>query len=273
MKTEIRRAGRPTRDKARQREEELLDKALNLFLENGFERTTIDAIAASAGMAKRTMYVRFPDKAALFKASIERAIAQWIVPVERLREAESADLLGSLLKIGLILVENIMSPAGLRLLRLSNAESARMPEIGIYAHKQGTDRTITYLADLFRRRLPQAAAEAFDLNEAAQGFLYLVVHGPASMSVWGVSLDRAAIGRHTSTCVRLFLQGLLPRDIANVPCVPLESARHQREVSALPQASLAPASRTTTEENRCLKILLADAMLEIAALRERPVAC
>ncbi len=42
--------GRPTRTNA-----ELLDKALDLFLENGFERTSIDAITAAAGMAKRTV--------------------------------------------------------------------------------------------------------------------------------------------------------------------------------------------------------------------------
>jgi AcrR family transcriptional regulator len=263
MKTGSQRAGRPTRDKARQREEELLDKALDLFLEHGFERTTIDAIAASAGMAKRTMYVRFPDKAALFKASIQRAIARWIVPVERLRAAESTDLLESLINIGLILVENIMDPAGLRLLRLSNAESARMPEIGIYAYKQGTDRTTAYLADLFRRRLPQSAAKAFDLGEAAQGFLYLVVHGPASMTAWGVSLDKTAIEHHTSTCVRLFLQGLLPRAGGMIA---------DREISAPRPRTHAPVQKPIAEENRRLKVLLADAMLEIAALRENAAA-
>src|SRR5690606_36361585 len=77
-----RRPGRPSLSN-----EELLDKALDLFLEQGFERTSIDAITAAAGMAKRTVYARYGDKTNLFKAALKRAISEWIVPVDRLREA------------------------------------------------------------------------------------------------------------------------------------------------------------------------------------------
>src|SRR5438067_6045932 len=79
--------GRPTLSN-----EELLDKALDIFLEKGFERTSIDAITAAAGMAKRTVYLRYGDKTALFKAALERAIDEWIVPIESLQAAESEDL-------------------------------------------------------------------------------------------------------------------------------------------------------------------------------------
>ena len=51
-------AGRPTREQAELRHQELLDRALELFLENGFELTTIESIAASVGMTKRTVYAR-----------------------------------------------------------------------------------------------------------------------------------------------------------------------------------------------------------------------
>jgi hypothetical protein len=40
-------AGRPTREQAEQRHEELLDRALEQFLEKGFELATMEAIAAS----------------------------------------------------------------------------------------------------------------------------------------------------------------------------------------------------------------------------------
>ena len=57
--------GRPTRAQAIERDRELLDTALNLFLEHGFERTSIEAITAAVGMAKRTIYSRFGDKRGL----------------------------------------------------------------------------------------------------------------------------------------------------------------------------------------------------------------
>src|ERR1043166_8675813 len=101
--------------------EELLDKALDLFLELGFERTSIDAIAAAAGMAKRTIYARYGDKLSLFRAALHRAIEEWIVPVESLQAAETDDLEETLLAIARLLVANIMRPGGIRLLRITNA--------------------------------------------------------------------------------------------------------------------------------------------------------
>jgi AcrR family transcriptional regulator len=120
--------GRPTRDQAEQRNRELLEKALDLFLENGFERTTIEGITAAVGMAKRTVYARYGDKMTLFKAALQRAIEEWMLPVDRLREAETADLEETLLEIGRLLVTNILTPEGLRLLRITNVESIRFPD-------------------------------------------------------------------------------------------------------------------------------------------------
>jgi AcrR family transcriptional regulator len=198
-----RRPGRPTLSN-----EELLDTALDLFLESGFERTSIDAIASAAGMAKRTIYARYEDKTSLFKAALQRAIEVWIVPVERLDEAETGDLEETLLAVGGILVANLLSPAGLRLLRLTNAESGRMPEIGAYNVEQGTKPTIDWLAALFRRRLGERIDPA-EATAAGEGFLHLVVGGPAIDSAWGVRRDDAAVERHTRFAVRLFLHGLL----------------------------------------------------------------
>jgi AcrR family transcriptional regulator len=200
-----RRPGRPTLS-----DEQLLDIALDLFLENGFERTSIDAICAAAGMAKRTVYARYGDKETLFKAALRRAIDDWLVPVERLRAAEVDDLEKTLLAIAQMLLANILGPAGLRLLRLSNAVSVSMPEIAANNTRMGTEPTLAYLADLFRRRLLPLEAPAPEADEAALAFLHLVVGGPASTAAWGVVLDDAAIDRHTRYCVKLFLHGALP---------------------------------------------------------------
>lgn len=203
--------GRPTRDQAEQRNRELLDKALDLFLELGFERTTIEAITASVGMAKRTVYALYGDKLTLFKAALHRAIGDWLVPIDRLRAAESADLSETLQQVGRILVTNILTPAGLRLMRITNAESTRMPEIAEYTITEGTDATMQFLADLFRRRLTDPRPDAEEARDAARAFLHLVVGGPASTMAWGVQLDEAEIERMTRYSVHLFLNGLLHR--------------------------------------------------------------
>lgn len=200
-KPQRRKPGRPTLSN-----EELLDTALDLFLEKGFERTSIDAIALAAGMAKRTIYSRYGDKTSLFKAALTRAIEEWIVPVERLRAAEAEDLEETLLAIGTILVTNVLSPAGLRLLRLTNAESVRMPEISTYSVRRGTDPTKEYLSDLFHRRLDVTTEDA---DAAGHGFLNLVVGGLASNAAWGMTVEPEDVGRHVRFSVHLFLHGLL----------------------------------------------------------------
>lgn len=206
-KNGARRPGRPTLSN-----EELLDTALDLFLEKGFERTSIEAICSAAGMAKRTVYARYGDKTTLFQAAITRAIDEWIVPVSQLRASETDDLEETLLRIGQILLTNILSPAGLRLLRLTNAVSGTMPEIAANNTQMGTGPTLAYLADFFSRRLLAENAPAGDADEAALAFLHLVVGGPANTAAWGVVLDEEAVARHARYCVRLFLHGLLPRE-------------------------------------------------------------
>lgn len=204
VKPPRRKPGRPSLSN-----EELLDKALDLFLEKGFAGTSIDAITAAAGMAKRTVYARYGDKETLFKAALSRAIDEWIVPIERLREQEDEDFEASLTRIGEILVENVLGPAGLRLLRLTNAESVAMPEIAVENVRRGTEPTLRYLADLFRRRLGGETGQFPEAEEAAQAFLSIVVGGLASNAAWGMSMDMASVERHTRYSVRLFLHGVL----------------------------------------------------------------
>ena len=57
-----RRGGRPTREEASRLDDAVRESALRLFLENGYEGTTMNAIAAAAGTTKPSLYARFPTK-------------------------------------------------------------------------------------------------------------------------------------------------------------------------------------------------------------------
>lgn len=229
-----RRPGRPTLSN-----EQLLDTALDLFLEKGFERTSIEGICAAAGMAKRTVYARYGDKTTLFKAALTRAIEDWIVPIDRLRALETDDLEQTLLSIGQVLVANVLSRAGLRLLRLTNAESVNMPDVAILNVQRGTEPTLAYLADLFRRRLGRDGNGVANADEVASAFLNLVVGGVASNAAWGMVLPQEEIDRHTAYSVRLFLYGLLPPGDGAVE----EENRRLKKLLAETAELLAKASR------------------------------
>src|SRR5436190_4087838 len=54
------------------RRPEVLDAALELFLERGYEGTSMEAIASAAGVTKPVVYACFPGKDELFRALLRR---------------------------------------------------------------------------------------------------------------------------------------------------------------------------------------------------------
>ena len=201
------RAGRPTRDQAEARHATLLDAALDMFLDAGFAGTTMEAVAAAAGMTKRTVYARYPDKAALFRATVDRAIARSIVPAEDLAALDSGDLAATLTAVARRRVAYVTTPEGLKLQRIIATESYRFPEIFTRAYDQATVPVVAFLTALLRRH--QASGElALDRPEmAARLFMSMVVGGPVRTIVSGNPLTQAEIDDRIGYAVRLFLNG------------------------------------------------------------------
>jgi TetR/AcrR family transcriptional repressor of mexJK operon len=210
-----RTGGRRSRSATEQRYQELLDGALDLFVEKGFDGATVDAISAHVGIAKRTVYARYKDKAALFKAALEQAIERWVIPIDVLRAVETDDCEETLFTIARVLAHSAMSPAGFRLVRITNAESYRLPEIGVFAMERATDRMLDYLADLFQRHQREGHLTILgDPRAAAMAFFLLVGSSVTLPATWGKTLNRADVEERVRYSVRLLLEGMRPRQAA-----------------------------------------------------------
>src|SRR5215813_12176890 len=68
------RFGRPPKELAGEVDERILNAARKIFVERGFEGTSIDEIADAARAGKPTIYARFGDKRALFTAVMTRDV-------------------------------------------------------------------------------------------------------------------------------------------------------------------------------------------------------
>ena len=198
--------GRPRLDQAGQLDRDLLAHALDHFLDKGFQATTLTAITRSLGMSKQTVYARYPDKYALFLAALQSAIDEWLAPVENLHEHESDDLETTLIEVARVLVTTMLSPTGLRLIRITNAESYRMPEIGRYTYGRGHELFAQYLRDLFQRRLSFDAEPAKQIEDLVTAFLNLI-SGPARLNAWGLDAEPVDVDDFVRKRVRLFLHG------------------------------------------------------------------
>lgn len=64
--------GRPCASESAARVESLLDVAGEVFMERGYEGTSLDEITRRAGASKQTLYARFSSKSDLFKAVMRR---------------------------------------------------------------------------------------------------------------------------------------------------------------------------------------------------------
>jgi AcrR family transcriptional regulator len=68
--------------RVRENEERILRAAHELFARGGYQATTLTAVADAAGVAHRTVYVRFGTKAALLKRVIDVAIVGDLAPID-----------------------------------------------------------------------------------------------------------------------------------------------------------------------------------------------
>lgn len=73
----------------------LLQVAVRLFNERGYDGTSMDAVAAAAGITKSSIYHHFPGKEAMLARVLDRAVADLdaaIIPAEQLLRDEGEPL-------------------------------------------------------------------------------------------------------------------------------------------------------------------------------------
>ena len=212
-------AGRPTTEQAEARHEELLDAALEEFLEHGFELTTIEMIAARINMTKRTVYARYADKASLFHAAVQRAIERQIVPQHVLEGFDQGDLAATLESVARLRIGQVMTPNGLRLQRIINTESYRFPGIFTDNFEQSAKPVLDFVAGVLDRAIAAGQIAPTDSGFAASAFMSMVVGGQVRAIVSGRVPTPAELDRKVTFTVRLLLDGLRPRghDMEEVP--------------------------------------------------------
>lgn len=203
--------GRPTKAQQAIRNEELLNVALDIFLERGFDQATVDDIVNTVGMSKRTVYARYKDKAALFQAAVRRAIEHYTLSRSALEAVVDDDLETTLTRIAHLRIANVATPIATKLQRILTTESYRFPELINAAFKEGAGPAIDVLCDVFARHTAHGEIAVDEPAHAATAFLSLVVGGPARMIVTGNQLSEKEMSARVRFAVGLFLNGVRVR--------------------------------------------------------------
>jgi AcrR family transcriptional regulator len=173
------KGGRPPLERAGEVEERILDAAQQVFVKRGFEGASVDEIAQTARAGKPTIYARYPNKEALFKAVMARQVAR-NTQFENLAP-QGRSLHAKLVNLGIALIERALDGETVGLMRSGIAEAERFPELtrGIneMARKRAAANLAKLLAELAREEgIPSRGAFAPDkITDTARIFLDLVL--------------------------------------------------------------------------------------------------
>jgi TetR/AcrR family transcriptional regulator, mexJK operon transcriptional repressor len=196
--------------------EQILRAATELFLSEGYGSTSIEAVAARAGISKRTFYHRFDDKATLFAAVVHRIVEQ-IRPPAGVPLLEGTTLHQILRRLAGLLLRAALSPQAIAIQRLVTAESARFPNLVRAVYEEGWARDATQMiANLLARELHDERLSAEQLTFAAEQFLQMVVTVPQRRIIGlGAPMTSSELDAWADAAVALFLEGC--RGLAQVP--------------------------------------------------------
>lgn len=187
----------------------LLESAVKLLAERGFEATTIDAVAVECGVTRATVYRRFPNKYALVEAAVETLLAQGVPQLEPGADPVE-DLRALLYNTADLLTETAFGPV----FRALIPHLSQHPQLAALAHSMGGRRRAALREAVQRAQAAGAIADDINVELAIDGvvgaiyFRFLIV---------GRSLDAAYIRGVFDVFLRGAASGGAPVSAGDIP--------------------------------------------------------
>jgi AcrR family transcriptional regulator len=206
------RLGRPPKEREGEVEARIISAARKVFLEHGFEGSSVDEIAAVARSGKPTIYARFGDKRALFTAVVMRDVVGRIAEFKN--DVPAVGTIDErLVRVAIAMLHWTLDSERMALLRLAVAEVNRFPDLASKvsrtAQQLSTEVAVGFLSDMARSddigRLPAFAPDRIAVT--ARTFLDLVVLPMLLRGLFERNNDvlNEEIGPHVTRRVPFFL--------------------------------------------------------------------
>ena len=163
---------------------ELIEAALELFVEKGFAATRVDEVAARAGVSKGTLFLYFPSKEELFKAAVRENIAgrfaEWTLELDAF-EGSTDDLLRYCYKVWWERIGNTKT-SGITKLMLSEAH--HFPEITEFYQCEVMRPGQMLIRRILQRGVDRNEFRPLDMDYA----VYLVLAPMIFLTLWKHSM-------------------------------------------------------------------------------------
>jgi TetR/AcrR family transcriptional repressor of mexJK operon len=188
----------------------ITDAARRVFLDHGYTHTSVDAIAAEAGVAKQTIYNHFGDKEHLFREVMHQALVATGVgsgppPGDVL--VDSDDFERALRALGRAMARGALNEEVAALRRLMIAELDRHPQLLEEWAAQGAALRDS-LTRAIARQTERGVLDVPDPEVASEQFMLLTAGNALTLATFGVRrLSDAELGRIVDQGIDLWLRG------------------------------------------------------------------
>lgn len=157
--------------RAEAKRQQILQAARQLFLKQGYARTTTDAVTQAAGISKETLYSYFKGKAGLLVATVNAEF----LGLERLHGAlpparNLPEFRTQLLEFAQRFIQYTRQPEVLSLLRLLAGEAMHVPELRPLVKDAVPNRTLRLIQQLLSDAQTRGLIQVPDLDLSARMF-------------------------------------------------------------------------------------------------------
>lgn len=146
----------------------ILDTAKESFLETGFERTSMDAVAVRAATSKRSLYAHFPTKQALFLAVVDH-IDELFQGRMRTPETYSEEPVEAVALYCARFRQMLSWESGVQTCRLGITVASQFPQAATQLHEVFFHAPAVRLSSYLEGHLGLQATEADDVAERILG--------------------------------------------------------------------------------------------------------
>ncbi|KRE96538.1 TetR family transcriptional regulator [Frateuria sp. Soil773] len=205
----------PGRPKDMEKRAAILEAAKSLFIRNAFAGTSMDAVAAEAGVSKLTVYSHFGDKDNLFREVI-RAHVHDLLPEDTYHFDAGDDIRETLLRVALThaRLDCDQQTVGTFRAILSDCRQGN-PRYGRLIWEEGAMRTHGLMERLLQQAVDAGRLEIDDVPRAAGQFIALIKGNLMMRRMFGcVECNDSYAAEIEATAragVDMFLRAYLPR--------------------------------------------------------------
>lgn len=206
--TETQGTGRPAAGEDPVKREQILDGALSVFMQMGFDAASMNDITREAGVSKGTLYVYFKNKEDLFAAIIERQKLRIFGQLQEIldRNLPVAEILHD---FGVFFSRHLLSDKTIRGMRMVIGVIDRMPTLAGLFLAIGPNSAPVMLANYLRKQLDLGTLKDIDdPMMIGRQFSDLCLAGLFRPRLFGEMKDapsKEMVERNVASAVRVFL--------------------------------------------------------------------